>query len=92
MPDCWPRCRWHIETTARRLVGASGRAHLKTGSLDGVAALAGYVHGDDGRRHALVAILNHPKAGSAQARAVPDEVVRWAADDLARPGPTASLP
>ena len=78
-----------IETTARRLVGASGRAHLKTGSLEGVAALAGYVHGDDGRRHVLVAILNHPKAGSAQARAVLDEVVRWAADDLARSGPTA---
>ena len=73
----------------REVAGASGRAHLKTGSLDGVAALAGYVHGDDGRRHALVAILNHPKAGSAQARAVLDEVVRWAADDLARPGPTA---
>ncbi|MGR6804972.1 D-alanyl-D-alanine carboxypeptidase/D-alanyl-D-alanine endopeptidase [Sphaerotilus natans] len=78
-----------IETTARRLTGASGRAHLKTGTLDGVAAIAGYVHGDDGRRHALVAILNHPKAGGAQARAVLDEIVRWAADDLARPGPLA---
>ncbi|KDB50823.1 D-alanyl-D-alanine carboxypeptidase/D-alanyl-D-alanine-endopeptidase [Sphaerotilus natans subsp. natans DSM 6575] len=78
-----------IETTARRMTGASGRAHLKTGTLDGVAAIAGYVHGDDGRRHALVAILNHPKAGGAQARAVLDEIVRWAADDLSRPGPHA---
>lgn len=74
-----------IETTARRAVAASGRAHLKTGSLDGVAALAGYVHGEDGRRHVLVAILNHPKAGGAESRAVLDEVVRWALDDLARP-------
>jgi D-alanyl-D-alanine carboxypeptidase/D-alanyl-D-alanine-endopeptidase (penicillin-binding protein 4) len=78
-----------IETTARRLTGTSGRAHLKTGTLEGVAAIAGYVHGDDGRRHALVALLNHPNAGSAQARAVLDEVVRWAADDLTRPGPPA---
>jgi len=76
-----------IETTARRAVAASGRAHLKTGSLEGVAALAGYVHGPGGHRHVLVAILNHPKAGSAQARAVLDEVVRWAANDL---DPTSS--
>lgn len=68
-----------IETTARRATSVAGRAHLKTGSLDGVAALAGYVHGDDGRRTAFVAILNHPQAGTPEARAVLDAVAAWAA-------------
>lgn len=66
-----------IETTARRAVSVAGRAHLKTGSLDGVATLAGYVHGDDGRRHVLVALINHPQAGSAEARAVLDALAGW---------------
>lgn len=67
-----------IETTARRAVSVAGRAHLKTGSLDGVATLAGYVHGDDGRRHVLVALINHPQAGRAEARAVLDALAGWA--------------
>ena len=66
-----------IETTARRVTSASGRAHLKTGSLNNVAALAGVVHGADGRRHAVVVVLNHPLAAGAPARAVLDAVVGW---------------
>jgi serine-type D-Ala-D-Ala carboxypeptidase/endopeptidase (penicillin-binding protein 4) len=66
-----------IETTARRVTSASGRAHLKTGSLNNVAALAGVVHGPDGRRHAVVVMLNHPLAAGAEARAVLDAVVGW---------------
>ena len=66
-----------IETTARRIPSASGRAHLKTGSLNNVAALAGVVHGADGRRHAVVVVLNHPLAAGAEARAVLDAVVGW---------------
>jgi D-alanyl-D-alanine carboxypeptidase/D-alanyl-D-alanine-endopeptidase (penicillin-binding protein 4) len=64
-----------IETTARRVTSVAGQAHLKTGSLANVAALAGVVHGEDGRRHAVVVMLNHPLATGAEARAVLDEVV-----------------
>jgi D-alanyl-D-alanine carboxypeptidase/D-alanyl-D-alanine-endopeptidase (penicillin-binding protein 4) len=64
-----------IETTARRVPSVAGRAHLKTGSLANVAALAGVVHGEDGRRHAVVVMLNHPLATGAEARAVLDAVV-----------------
>jgi D-alanyl-D-alanine carboxypeptidase/D-alanyl-D-alanine-endopeptidase (penicillin-binding protein 4) len=66
-----------IETTARRVTSVAGRAHLKTGSLANVAALAGVVHGVDGHRHAVVVMLNHPQAASAEARAVLDAVVGW---------------
>ncbi|MEY2688565.1 MAG: hypothetical protein RL375_2763 [Pseudomonadota bacterium] len=70
-----------IETTARRAVSARGRAHLKTGSLNHVAALAGVVDGADGQRSIVVAIINHPLAGSDDARAALDAVVRWTLDD-----------
>jgi D-alanyl-D-alanine carboxypeptidase/D-alanyl-D-alanine-endopeptidase (penicillin-binding protein 4) len=66
-----------IETTARRITSAAGRAHIKTGSLNNVAALAGVVHGVDGRRHAVVVVLNHPLAAGTEARAVLDAVVGW---------------
>jgi D-alanyl-D-alanine carboxypeptidase len=35
------------------------------------------VHGVDGHRHAVVVMLNHPQAASAEARAVLDAVVGW---------------
>ena len=58
---------------------ASANAHLKTGSLRDVNALAGYVLGQSGRRYVLVAMVNHPQ--SAVARPVMDALVDWAASD-----------
>lgn len=43
----------------------AGRAHLKTGSLEGVRAWAGYLTAPSGRRFALVVLANGPKAGGA---------------------------
>lgn len=64
-------------TLAHRLTGRAvqGRAHLKTGTLLDVRALAGYVQGRSGRWHALAAMANHPDA----ALAVPslDAMVQW---------------
>ena len=56
---------------------SAGRAHLKTGSLEGVMALAGYVHADNGQRYVLVALVNHPNAQAA--RPALDALVEWAA-------------
>ena len=42
------------------------RAFLKTGSLEGVRAIAGYVLGPGGRRFVLVCFVNHPNAAGAQ--------------------------
>jgi D-alanyl-D-alanine carboxypeptidase/D-alanyl-D-alanine-endopeptidase (penicillin-binding protein 4) len=56
-----------------------GGAHLKTGSLRDVAAIAGFVDGASGKRYVLVAIANHPKAQAA--RAAFDALVEWTVRD-----------
>jgi serine-type D-Ala-D-Ala carboxypeptidase/endopeptidase (penicillin-binding protein 4) len=52
-----------------------GRAHLKTGSLDGVSALAGYMLDEKGRRWVIVFIANHPRA--AFSRQAQDALLEW---------------
>lgn len=44
---------------------ARGQAHIKTGTLNGVRAIAGYVLDREGRRHVVVMMVNHPAAASA---------------------------
>lgn len=56
-----------------------GRAHLKTGTLRDVTAIAGYVQGQSGRRYAVAAIINHPNAPAA--RPALRQLVAWAARD-----------
>lgn len=70
-----------LDGTLRRAPVPAGRAHLKTGSLRDVAAVAGYVLGASGRRWVLVAIVNHPDAASA--RPALDALMRWTMDDEA---------
>lgn len=54
-----------LDGTLRRRMRASGtrgRAHLKTGRLDGVAALAGFLHPRVGGTRIIVFFLAHPDA------------------------------
>ena len=53
----------------------AGQALLKTGSLEGVRALAGYVIDPSGRRFTVVAIVNDRNA--ARAGAALDGLVQW---------------
>lgn len=53
----------------------AGQALLKTGSLDGVRALAGYVIDAQGRRFIVTAIINH--ANAARGAAALDYLVQW---------------
>lgn len=64
-------------TMKKRFAGAevAGQAHLKTGSLAGVRAIAGYVLDARGRRVVVVFIVNHANAGNAQP--VQDALLRW---------------
>jgi len=48
-------------TTRRWTGGAAGQAHIKTGSLDGVATMAGVVDARSGTRWAVVALGQHPQ-------------------------------
>lgn len=75
--------------TLKRSTATIGRAHLKTGSLRDVAAVAGYVLGDSGRRYVLVAIVNHPQAGAS--RPALDALVQWTIHDASPTGPRCPM-
>jgi D-alanyl-D-alanine carboxypeptidase/D-alanyl-D-alanine-endopeptidase (penicillin-binding protein 4) len=64
-------------TMKKRLTDASlaGQAHIKTGSLTGVRAIAGYVLDPQGRRVVVVSIVNHPNAANAEP--VQDALLGW---------------
>ena len=68
-----------VDGTLKRSQAGVGSAHLKTGSLREVTALAGYVHAASGKRYVLVAIVNHPNA--AAARPALDALVNWVVRD-----------
>ena len=72
-----------VDGTMRHSPIPPGRAHLKTGSLRGVAALAGYVISGTGRRYVVVALLQHPNADAA--RPALDALVQWVMNDAAAP-------
>jgi serine-type D-Ala-D-Ala carboxypeptidase/endopeptidase (penicillin-binding protein 4) len=70
-----------VDGTLKRIKGkAAGSAHLKSGSLRDVVAVAGYVHALSGQRYVLVAIANHPNANAA--RPALDALVEWTLRDL----------
>ena len=64
-----------IDGTMRRSRATAGRAHLKTGSLRDVAAVAGYVISDSGRRYVVVALIQHANANTA--RPAFDALLQW---------------
>ena len=68
----------HDGTMRQRLQArtVSGNAHIKTGSLTDVRAIAGYVLAASGRRYALVFIINHPNAPAAGNEAQ-DALLQW---------------
>ena len=55
----------------------AGNAHLKTGSLDHVAAIAGYLQSASGRRFALVVLQNHNDVHRGPGEEVQEAVLRW---------------
>ena len=58
-----------------RTQGVAGRAHIKSGSLQEVRTIAGYVLAESGKRYAVVFLINHPNAargGEAQ-----DALLQW---------------
>jgi D-alanyl-D-alanine carboxypeptidase/D-alanyl-D-alanine-endopeptidase (penicillin-binding protein 4) len=66
-----------LDGTLRRQRQNIGLAHLKTGSLNEVSGVAGYVHGPQGRRYVVVAIANHRRASAI--RPAVQVLIEWAA-------------
>jgi D-alanyl-D-alanine carboxypeptidase/D-alanyl-D-alanine-endopeptidase (penicillin-binding protein 4) len=55
-------------------------AHLKTGSLEGVKSIAGYLQSRSGKQWILVFIINHPNAAMGQL--AQDELIEWMEENL----------
>jgi D-alanyl-D-alanine carboxypeptidase/D-alanyl-D-alanine-endopeptidase (penicillin-binding protein 4) len=56
---------------------AAGRAHLKTGTLEGVKTMAGYVRSKNGKQWIVVFFINHPYAKGGQD--AQDALIEWVA-------------
>jgi len=56
---------------------AASHAHLKTGTLEGVKTIAGYVRSRNGREWIVVFFINHPNAKRGQD--AQDALVEWVA-------------
>jgi D-alanyl-D-alanine carboxypeptidase/D-alanyl-D-alanine-endopeptidase (penicillin-binding protein 4) len=70
-----------IDGTMKKRLGngaAAGRAHLKTGYLDNVRAIAGYVLDSNDKRWVVVFLINDPK--SRNGKPAIDELLRWVAE------------
>jgi D-alanyl-D-alanine carboxypeptidase/D-alanyl-D-alanine-endopeptidase (penicillin-binding protein 4) len=57
--------------------GMAGRLHLKTGRLEGVSGLAGYVLAPNGRRYVLVSLHNDRGVQLGAGSAVQNALMRW---------------
>jgi D-alanyl-D-alanine carboxypeptidase/D-alanyl-D-alanine-endopeptidase (penicillin-binding protein 4) len=67
-----------LDGTVRKRFNESdiaGYAHLKTGSLEGVKSIAGYVKAHSGKQWIVVFLVNHPNAAKAQH--AQDALIDW---------------
>ena len=67
-----------LDGTAQRRMkesAAQNRVHMKTGSLEGVSSVAGYIFDSKNKRYAFVMMVNHPNA--AASRTAQDALIEW---------------
>ena len=72
-----------LDGTLRNRLGGrnlEGRAHLKTGSLDHVAAIAGYLQAESGRRYVLSILHNYEDIHRGYGEEVQEALIRWLND------------
>lgn len=72
----------HDGTLRRRFddTKLTGQAHLKTGSLDHVSAIAGYMQSRKGRRYSVVVLHNHEDIHRGPGEEVQTALLRWLYD------------
>ncbi|MGD0490144.1 MAG: D-alanyl-D-alanine carboxypeptidase/D-alanyl-D-alanine-endopeptidase [Steroidobacteraceae bacterium] len=61
---------------------AAGSVRLKTGHIDGVSAVAGYVTGESGKTYVLVSFINNSPGENAADEGVHEALVDWIQDAL----------
>ena len=69
-------------TLSRRFKNSAltGQAHMKTGSLDHVSAVAGYFQTRSGNRYIVVTMLNHTDVHRGPGEEVQEMLLRWLYD------------
>ncbi len=60
----------------------AGAVRLKTGHIDGVSGVAGYVTAASGKTYVLVSLVNHARADYGAGEPVHAALVNWILDDL----------
>jgi D-alanyl-D-alanine carboxypeptidase/D-alanyl-D-alanine-endopeptidase (penicillin-binding protein 4) len=78
-------------TMKKRLLGAgiAGNAHIKTGLLQDVRSIAGYVLDRQGRRYLVVMLINHPRA-SSEGEPVLNAMLEWVYEGVSGRSATTS--
>ena len=66
-------------TTERRFRNdpSPGDMHLKTGTLNAVTAIAGYVHSESGAEYVVVMVINHARATAGGGQEAQNALLRW---------------
>ncbi len=66
-------------TVKKRLTDTDmvGRGYIKTGTLNNVRAIAGYIDGKSGKRYAVVSLINDGNAQTAAGKRAHDVFMRW---------------
>ena len=69
-----------IDGTLRKRLNSSplrGRARIKTGLIDGVRSMAGYVHARNNRHYSVVLMIDSGRVNFWNGNALQDAVLRW---------------
>jgi D-alanyl-D-alanine carboxypeptidase/D-alanyl-D-alanine-endopeptidase (penicillin-binding protein 4) len=69
-----------LDGTTKRRFGkdpAAGAMHLKTGTLNGITAIAGYVHSESGADYVVVVVVAHAKATWGGGQEAQNALLRW---------------
>ena len=57
---------------------AQGNLFIKTGTLNGVRAIAGYVNSRSGEKYTVATIQQHPGLGNGRGKAIQNAILDWA--------------
>jgi D-alanyl-D-alanine carboxypeptidase/D-alanyl-D-alanine-endopeptidase (penicillin-binding protein 4) len=67
---------------SRMKTSPAGAVRLKTGHIDGVSGVAGYVTANSGKTYVLVSLVNHSRADIGAGEPVHAALVSWMLDNL----------